>query len=122
VIQGNVTEDGEPVVRIVVRDSGNQDHEHEAIVDTGFTGWLTLPPDLIASLNLSWREWGIGILADGSQVVCNVYDATLLWDGLTITIPVDEADAEPLVGMRLMKGYRILIEDRDGGLVQIERL
>lgn len=39
-----------------------------------------------------------------------------------MAIPVDEADAEPLVGMRLMKGFRILVEDIDGGIVQIERI
>jgi clan AA aspartic protease len=121
-IQGAVTADREPVVRIVVRDARGQNHAHDAIVDTGFTGWLTLPPSLIASLNLTWRESGAGILADGGQILFNVYDATLLWDGQLVTVPVDEADAEPLIGMRLMHGYRILIEDVDGGLVQIDRL
>lgn len=32
--------------------------ETEAIRDTGFDGWLTLPPDLIASLGLMWRRYG----------------------------------------------------------------
>ena len=121
-IRGAVTADREPIVRIVVRDASGQDHAQDAIVDTGFTGWLTLPPSLIASLNLTWRESGAGILADGGQILFNVYDATLLWDGQLVTIPVDEAEAEPLIGMRLMHGYRILIEDVDGGLVQIDRL
>lgn len=121
-IQGAVNAEREPIVRVVVRDANGQDHAHDAIVDTGFTGWLTLPPRLIASLNLAWRESGVGILADGGQILFNVYDATLLWDGQLVAIPVDEAEAEPLIGMRLMHGYRIVIEDVDGGLVQIDRL
>lgn len=121
-MQGAVNAEREPIVQIVVRDANGQDHAHDAIVDTGFTGWLTLPPSLIASLNLAWRESGAGILADGGQILFNVYDATLLWDGQLVAIPVDEAEAEPLIGMRLMHGYRILIEDVDGGLVQIDRL
>jgi clan AA aspartic protease len=120
VIRGTVTADYEPIVRIVVRDAYGQDHEYDAVVDTGFTGWLTLPPDVITALNLSWREWGAAILADGSQILFNVYDASIVWDGQPVTLPVDEADAEPLIGMRMMKGYRILIENVAGGLVQIE--
>lgn len=121
-IQGVVTVDKEPIVRIVVRDASGRDHAHDAVVDTGFTGWLTLPPSVIAALNLTWREWGAGILADGGRVLFNVYDATLHWDGQIVTIPVDEADAEPLIGMRLLQGFRIIIENIDGGLVQIDRL
>jgi len=120
VIRGTVTADYEPIVRIVVRDAYGQDHEYDAVVDTGFTGWLTLPPDVITALNLSWREWGAAILADGSQILFNVYDASIVWDGQPVTLPVDEADAERLIGMRMMKGYRILIENVAGGLVQIE--
>ena len=33
-----------------------------------------------------------------------------------------EADSPPLLGMRLMQGYRILIEDIEGGSVRLERL
>lgn len=121
-IQGVVTADKEPIVRIVVRDASGRDHAHDAVVDTGFTGWLTLPPSVIASLNLPWREWGAGILADGGRILFNVYDVTLHWDGQIVTIPVDEADAEPLIGMRLLQGFRIIIENIDGGLVQIDRL
>ena len=121
-IQGVITADREPIVRIAVRDVNGQDHEFDAIVDSGFTGRLTLPPDVISALNLPFREWGEAILADGSLIVFNVYDATIVWDGQLLIIPIDEADATPLVGMRLMQGYRILIEDVDGGLVQIEHL
>lgn len=121
-ITGTVSADYEPIVRLTLHDSNGLEHEHEAVVDTGFTGWLTLPPDVIAALACSWREWGAAILADGSQIAFNVYDASIVWDGKVITIPVDEADAEPLIGMRLMQGYRILVEDIDGGLVQLERI
>lgn len=121
-ITGTVNADREPIIRIIVRDASGQEHEYSAVVDTGFTGWLTLPPDVITALGPSWREWGAAILADGSQISFNVYDVPVVWDGQLITIPTDEADAEPLVGMHLMQGYSIFIEDVDGGIVQIERM
>jgi len=107
---------------MVAQDAIGQDHKFDAVVDTGFTGWLTLPPHTIAALGLSWKELGAAILADGSLIDFDVYEASVLWDGQWVTIPVDEADADPLMGMRLMQGYRILIEDVDGGSVQIERI
>ncbi len=121
-ITGTVNADREPVVRIRLHDVNGQEQEFVAIVDTGFTGELTLPPDLIMALGLTWKELSTAILADGSQVLCDVYEGTVVWDGQVITISVDEAASEPLIGMALMDGFRIHIDDVDGGPVQIERI
>lgn len=121
-IIGSVNSEREPLIRISVRDASGQAQECAAVVDTGFAGWLTLSPDFITALALPWKELGIATLADGSSVLFDVYEAIVVWDGQEIAISVDEASAEPLVGMALMTGFRILIEDVDGGLVQIERI
>lgn len=47
----------------------------DAIVDTGFNGWLSVPPDSIARLNLTWKRRGRAILGDGSECVFDVYEA-----------------------------------------------
>lgn len=39
------------------------------------------------------------VLGNGSECVFNVYEVVVVWDGVLLTIPVDEADSEPLVGM-----------------------
>jgi clan AA aspartic protease len=122
VITGSVNADREAVVRIRLHDVNGQEQEFAAIVDTGFTGEFTLPPNFIMSLGLPWKELSTAILADGSQVLCDVYEATVVWDGQVLAISVDEADSEPLIGMALMDGFRNLIEDMAGGLVQIERI
>src|SRR5206468_2028208 len=107
-ITGVVNADREAVIpvivrdangQVIVRDANGQDHQHEAVVDTGYTGWLTLPPNVVAALGLTWRERGGATLADGSQALFDVYDAIVVWDGQPITIPVDAIDADPLVGM-----------------------
>jgi predicted aspartyl protease len=77
VISGSVNADREPVVDIRVHDFNGAARDLAAIVDTGFTGWLTLPPDLIAELGLPWKELGEAILADGSQVLFDVYEAAV---------------------------------------------
>lgn len=74
-ILGTVNADREPVIRIAVRDCSGQELERTTIVDTGFTGWLTLPPDFITALGLPWKELGVAILADGSQVLFDVQES-----------------------------------------------
>ena len=120
-ITGTVNADREPIIRITVRDVNGQEQEREAVVDTGFTGWLTLPPAFITALGLPWKELGTAILADGSQIYFDVYEATVIWDGQPITFFVDESDSDPLVGMALMYGYDIFIENVDGGSVTLQR-
>jgi clan AA aspartic protease len=121
-ITGVVTSDREPVIPIVLRVANGQVHECDAVIDTGFTGWLTLPPDLISELGLVWRELGEAVLANGSRVYSDVYDATILWDGEEIAISVYEADSEPLVGMRMTYGFELNIRNIDGGPVILRRM
>src|SRR5438128_2473380 len=121
-ITGVVNADREAVIQVIVRDANGQDHQYEAVVDTGYTGWLTLPPNVVAALGLTWRERGGATLADGSQALFDVYDATVVWDGQPITIPVDVIDADPLVGMSLMYGYELVMPILDGAIFTLRRL
>ena len=104
-IAGIVNAEFEPIILLSVCGSDGKVYTQEAIIDTGFNGWLSLPPDLIAQLNLRWKRRGRAVLGDGSECVFNIYEAVLIWDGDLLTIPIDEADLEPLVGMSLMRGY-----------------
>jgi clan AA aspartic protease len=113
-ITGTVTADREAVIRLAVRDVNGQEYERDALVDTGFDGWLSLPPDFIAALGLRWQRFGRALLADGSATVFDIYEATILWDGQPRTISVYEMDAEPLVGMSLMYGYELVLPVLDG--------
>jgi len=71
----------EPLIRLTLRGFRGGAQEIEAVVDTGYTGWLTLPPSVIVSLHLRWQTTGRGILADGSVSICDVYRAKVEWDG-----------------------------------------
>ena len=80
VIEGQVTTEHEAVIRLTVRGPSGQGQQVEAVIDTGFSGWFSLPPEWIASLGLPWRRrirgaragWrcrGRALLADGSESV-----------------------------------------------------
>ena len=109
-------------IRLKIRGPGGQEQEIEAVIDTGFTGWLTLPPALVAALALPWQSFGRGILADGSEGLFDVCEAAVVWDRRARRIPVDEADAAPLVGMALLNGYELKVQVRARGKVTIKRL
>ena len=121
-ITGIVNADFEPIISLSIYGADGKIYTQDAIVDTGFNGWLSLPSDLIAQLNLRWKRRGRAILGDGSECIFNVYQAILIWDGETISIPIDEADSEPLVGMSLMQGYRLMMQISEGGCVELSKV
>ena len=121
-ITGIVNADFEPFIPLSVCSSDGKIYTQDAIVDTGFNGWLSLPPSLIAQLNLRWKRRGRAILGDGSECIFNVYEAVVVWDGVLLTIPIDEADSEPLVGMSLMEGYQLTVQVFEDGRVELSKV
>ncbi len=120
-ITGMVKSD-EGRIRFRVRGPRGGEQEVEAVIDSGFTAALTLPPTVVASLGLRWRSTDRFTLADGSVCLFDVYVAKVLWDGKVRPILVTEADAEPLVGMRLLKGYELNMQVRYRGKITIKPL
>lgn len=112
----------EAVLRVVVRGPEGAQLEVEAVVDTGFDGSLTLPPDLVTSLRLPFVRRGVALLGDGSKTYYDTHEGLVLWNGLPRRISVDVADTEPLLGMRLMHGSELMIEVVEGGTVSLRDL
>jgi clan AA aspartic protease len=120
-ITGAVQSD-EARIRLKIKGRRRREQEVEVVIDSGFTGALTLPPALIATLGLRWRSVDRATLADGRTCVFQVYVGKLLWDGKIRSILIAEADADPLVGMRLLRGHELKMQVRAGGKVTIKRL
>jgi clan AA aspartic protease len=118
-ITGTVNADRQAVVGLLVRGPNGQEQEIEAVIDTGFDGFLALPPTLAASLGLVRLSRGRAILANGSEEIFDIYRASVVWDGLPWNVEADAVGATPLVGMSLLYGYDLLIEAVDGGSVVI---
>jgi clan AA aspartic protease len=92
------------------------------VIDTGFTGFLSLPASIIATLDLPWSASDIVTLGDGSETLFDLYTATVIWAGQCREIYVAEAETEPLLGMLLLYGYRLQVDTIEGGTVKIEAL
>ena len=119
-IEGVVNTHYEAVVSLSLQGPGGQLQEVEAVVDTGYNGYLTLPPSLVARLGLSRRSHGQANLADGSVAYFDYYGVTVLWDGKMRDVDAGEMDSSPLVGMRLLYGHDLGILVRHGGRVVIQ--
>jgi len=119
-ITGTVNARYEMVIKVPVRNAAGQEQEVEAVLDSGFTGSLTLPPSLIANLGLPWRSRSSAILADGKIQQLDIHRATIIWDGLPRQILIHAIDNDPLLGMALLVGYDLRARVTVGGLVQIE--
>ncbi len=118
-IQGEVNDAYEAVISLTVQGPLGQATEVEAVIDTGFTGFLSLPTALVTELGLPFLTNESAMLADGSLVRFNVHDVTTLWDGQAKRVYAHIADATPLVGMRMLDEHDLSIQVRDGGRVVI---
>ena len=110
----------EATISLVVSNTNRQTRLIVTVIDTGYTGFLSLPREIIVALNLPWTGIDRGTLGDGSEVTFEVYAATVIWDGQYLNIPVNEAETEPLVGMGLLYRYDLCIRAVEGGNVTIK--
>ena len=101
-IQGVVNAAYEAVIPLTVQGPAGQTQDIDAVINTGFTGFLTLPSGVVVELGLPFINVSQATLADGSEVTLDVFRATVLWDGEPRYVRAYAADATPLAGMRLL--------------------
>lgn len=121
-IVGEVKPSREALIRLVLAGPGNTTVELDAIIDTGFTDYLTVSREVVEALNLGFRESMAYELANGDLEMFDLFEARVLWDGQWRNVVVSRAEGGPLVGMALMQGSRLTVEVIDGGRVEIQSL
>jgi len=118
-ITGRVNSKLEAVIPLTAHGPPGQTRTLEAVIDTGYSGFLTLPPAVIAELGLTHIATGHLTLADGGEIVSDLYLATVVWDGQERATEVDTLEAEVLVGMGLLEGCDLHARVAVGGQVTI---
>ena len=121
-MRGSVTSDGleaSVLLEIASMGSGSNSSNIWAVIDSDFTGNLTLPPEVVRYLSLPERGF-VGVeLADGGVATLAVYEARVLWHGRPRRVPVYETDGGPLLGMSLLRGSTLTVEVLPNGEVTI---
>ncbi len=121
-ITGQVTAGREAEVRIEVRGPNGAVVILEAVVDTGFTEYLTLPAYVIDGLSLPFVSETRMVLAGELSVELDLHFALIRWNGLMRTIVAHKAEGVALIGMGLLQGFRLTVDGIDGGAVTITPL
>lgn len=109
-MQGWVNQNCEAMLPIIVGHGNAPKQMVEALIDTGFSGFLSLPLSIIESLGLPWIFSDSVTLGDGCEVIFQMYRATVIWDGQFKVVDVAASESEPLLGMGLLYGFKLQVE------------
>ena len=112
----------EPWVAVPIEDANGEFRQCEVILDTGFTGYLTLPEAVIDALGLVSEGQRPVTVASGREESLEYYTAWVSWQGRLYEVGVFQSIDQPLLGMELLNGSRITIDAWEGGDVIIEEV
>ena len=121
-ITGHIVAGREALIPISLLGSHGQVEPTDAVIDTGFTGFLILPLQQIAHLQFPYEGMMRVELGDGQAVDLDMFTGMVLWDGQLREGIVLAVDGTPLIGMALLVGSRVCLDVTDGGVVTIEKL
>jgi clan AA aspartic protease len=122
VIRGVVNKLRDATIHLILRGPNGTELEIDAIVDTGYTGSLTLPTSIVNALGLPKRAVGSATMADGSIRSFDIHAVEIEWDGSSREVLTSAVGREPLLGMRLLEGYELRIQIESGGIVEVRKL
>lgn len=120
-ITGKVNSAREPVIQLVLTRAQLSKFEYrtDAVIDTGFTGYLTVSPEIVERMSLPKKGHGRAILADGTEAAFDVVLVELRMEGQTIQVPAEVTESVPLIGMALLDGYILRLDASPGGDVSL---
>ena len=97
-MRGRVVADGSEAVlplRVFDPGRGGRQSNLRAVIDTGFTGHLTLSAEVVTSLSLPELGSEEIVLADGRAEIASVHRATIEWHGRPRTVPALAIEGDP---------------------------
>lgn len=117
-MKGTVDALGRALVSLSIRvERVEQAYEVDAWVDTAFDGELVMPRRLIEDAALPQSAAIEARLADGASVTLETYSCVLDWFDAAVAVEVIANEGEfPLLGTGLLKGRRLVIDYRTGGV------
>ena len=94
----------------------------EAILDTGFDGFLKLPEEVIRRLNPPFAQSIQVRLADGSQRAVPTFSVRIAWEEEIYDVEAIQQEGNVLLGTLLIDGCHVDLEATEGGELVIETL
>jgi clan AA aspartic protease len=112
----------QPVLPVTFRLDDGRSVVIEFVVDTGYAGFLALPPAAVAALGLR-SDFDLRVnLADVSEVIAPAYAARIVWNGLETDVRVLAMGRRPLLGTSLLHGCELVAQFAENGVVTVEAI
>ncbi|MDE0122546.1 MAG: aspartyl protease family protein [bacterium] len=121
-IRGRVSGDQQALIVVDIMDGYGRLQPVEVVLDTGFTGYLTLSPRTISDLGLPSVGQRTFELANGELFDFQVYLGSVSWHSRISDVLVLQSDSAPLLGMALIWGSRVTMDAYSDAEVTIEEL
>jgi clan AA aspartic protease len=121
-MSGYVNFNREAILQIAIVGDNKQLRSVKAVIDTGFTGNLTLPKTILDELGFTLSGVQEVFLGDGSLRYFEVYEGRVIWHGQMRQVEINAAETNSLIGMGLLEGYKLEIEGTPNGKVTISPL
>ena len=121
-IKGKVDSSQQVLITIDIIDGEGSIRSLEVVLDTGFTGYLTLPTGTVQQLGLRSVGERTFELANGELFAFEAFLAAVSWHGRLRDVLVLKSDSAPLLGMTLLWGSRVTMDTLTEGEVTIEEL
>ena len=97
--------------------------EVEAVIDTGFSGWLTLPEVTIREMNLPAYRIQQMRIDNNRTILMTTFRAVAEWQGRQIDILVYQTEnPRPLLGTAMLEHCRLTVDMQEGGPVVVTPL
>ena len=110
-------------VSVAVAGPSREFREIEFVVDTGFSGGLTLPESVIRELNLRLYRQRRVRTAEDRVLRIPTNHGLVQWHGRLLSILVYQSETpRPLLGTAMLENCRLTIDLREGGPVAITPL
>jgi predicted aspartyl protease len=119
-MEGYFRDDAPRMTLTLIGDGGQSDVEF--VVDTAFTGMLTAPPFVLATVGAAIDGVRLIQLADGTERRAPFCTVRVEWFGELRIVCATIIDDEPLMGIDLLRGHHLHIEVTEGGEVAVEPL
>ena len=119
-VEGVVNSRLEAIVTLTVSGPSGLSRVIDAVIDTGFSEFLTVPPELATELELDYLTLAEMVLADGSVEKFDVFKLMVMWDGHSRQVEAHVSNSIPLAGMGMLEDHDLHVEVRKGGKVLVE--
>ncbi len=117
---GEISDKAVPILVLEAKSERGPSRFVSFVVDTGFTGMLSVPTAEFEKLRIGPVDIGPYELANEQRGAARRSFAKVVWHGCDETVEIMELAGVPLLGMSMLHGSTLYVDAVEGGRVEIK--